>query len=83
MSVHGRDVVCDGIARGVSVRVVETDGDTNDGDEELADEHTEGTPNEERSTTESFDGVEGDGGGADVDEGEDQGDQEGVRDGAG
>ena len=28
------------------VRVVEADGDTNDGNEELADQHAEGTPDE-------------------------------------
>lgn len=62
--------------------MVETDGDTDDGDEELADQHAQGTPDEERTTTELLDGPEGEWGGADIDEGKDQGDQEGVADSA-
>ena len=88
LSVDSRDVVGTGkrvTTSGVGdlVGVVETDGDTNDGNEELADQHAEGTPDEERTTTELLNGVEGDGGRADVDEGEDQRDQEGVADGTG
>ena len=63
--------------------VVESDGDTDDGDEELADQHAQGTPHEERTTTELLNSPEGEWGGADVDQGEDQGDQEGVADGTG
>ena len=48
-------------------------------DDELADNHTECTPDEESAAAESLDGPERDGGGADVHEGEDQGDEEGVR----
>lgn len=63
--------------------LIETNSDTNDGDEELADQHAQGTPDKERSATDLLNGVEGDRGGANVDEGEDQGDQERVGDGAG
>jgi hypothetical protein len=49
----------------------------------LANQHTESTDDEERSTTELLDRVEGDWGGADIDEGEDEGDDEWVGDGAG
>lgn len=63
-----------------------TDGDTDDGDEELADGHAGGAPDEERATTEALDGVEGDRGRDDIDnlhevstEGERQFDSEVVR----
>lgn len=59
---------------------VGTVGDTDDGANELADQHTKGTPNKERSSTESLNGPEGDWGGADVDEGGDQGNEEWVGD---
>ena len=61
--------------------MVEANRDTDDGDKELADQHAERTPDEQWSTAELLDGVEGDGGGAHVDECEDEGDQEGVADG--
>lgn len=87
LSVDGRDVVGAGkrvTTSGVGdiVGVVETDGNTNDGDDKLADQHTEGTPDEQRTTTELLNSPEGDGCRADVDEGEDQGDQKGVGDSA-
>ncbi len=63
--------------------VVETDGNTNDGAEELADQHTQSSPDKKRATAELLNGVEGDWGGADVDQGEDKRDQEGVLDRAG
>lgn len=53
-----------------------------DGDDELADDHAEGTPDEQGATAEALDGPEGDGGGDDVDDGGDHGDEEGVLDGA-
>lgn len=53
-----------------------------DGHDELADNHAEGTPDEQRPTAEALDGPEGDGGGDDVDDGGDHGDEEGVLDGA-
>lgn len=85
LGVDGRDVVGDrdwGVGV-VEVSLVEADSHTNDGHEELTDQHAKSTPDEERTTTKLLNGVEGDRGGAHVDEGEDQGDQEGVGDGAG
>jgi hypothetical protein len=86
LGVDSRDVVGAGkivTTGGVGdlVGVVETDGNTDDSDDKLADQHAEGTPDEERTTTELLNSVEGDGGRADVDKGEDQRDQEGVADG--
>jgi len=81
LSVNGSDVVGDGFSSGVERGLVESDSDTDDGNEELTDEHTESSVDEERATTETFDSVERDGGGADVDDGEDHGDEEGVGDG--
>lgn len=82
LSVDGRDVVGDAGIRislgGGGVGVVEADGDTNDGDEELADEHTQGTEDENLASAESLDSPEGEGSRADVDEGEDEGDEERV-----
>ena len=68
---HGRD----------SVGVLAV-GDTDDGHDKLADNHAESTPQEERTTTNLLNGVERDGGGEDVDDGSDHGEQEGVLDGA-
>lgn len=51
-----------------------------DGDDELADYHAEGTPQEQGPTTDLLDGPEGDWGGADVDDCGDHGQQEGVLD---
>jgi hypothetical protein len=86
LSVNSRDVVGAGkrvATSGVGdiVGVVETNGETDNSNDKLADQHAEGTPDEQRTTTESLNGPEGDGGRADVDEGEDQRDQEGVADG--
>jgi hypothetical protein len=81
LGVDGRDVGGTGLTSSVEEGVVEADGDTNDGDKELADQHAKGTPDEQRTATPLLNGVEGDRGGADVDEGEDQRDQEGVADG--
>lgn len=88
LGVDSRDVVGTGqrvtaVRVGNVVGVVEADCHTNDGDEELADQHAESTPNEEWTTTELLDRVEGDGCGAHVDQSEDQRDQEGVGDGTG
>jgi hypothetical protein len=77
----GKIVTSSGVGDGVGV--VETNGNTDNSDNKLADQHAEGTPDEERTTTELLNSVEGDGGRADVDEGEDQRDQEGVADGTG
>lgn len=42
----------------VGVGVVESDGDADDGDEELTDQHAQRAPDEQRAATESFDGPE-------------------------
>lgn len=83
LGVDGRDVVGEGLGRigGIGVRLVEANRDTNDGDEELADQHAEGTIEEDGPATPLLNRVERDGGRADVDDGEDHGDEEGVADG--
>jgi hypothetical protein len=83
LSVDGRDVVGLGSAVSEGGRVVESLGDTNDGGQELANQHAESTVQQKCAATELLHSVEREGSRADVDEGEDQGDQEGVRDGAG
>lgn len=55
-------------------------GNTNDGDNELHDDHSRASDDEDLAATEAFDGPEGDGGRADVDEGCDEGDEERVLD---
>lgn len=60
--------------------VVESDGDTDDGNEELADQHAKSTPDEERTTSKLLNSVERERGRAHVDESKDQRDQEGVAD---
>ena len=82
LGVDSRDVDSAGLTSGVLEGLVESNSDTNDGNEELADQHAKGTPDEQRTTTPLLNGVEGDRGGADVDKGEDHRDQEGVADGA-
>ena len=57
-------------------------GDTNDGNDELANQHAERTPDEQRTTAESFNGPEGDRGRADVDKSRNERDEEGVGNGA-
>jgi hypothetical protein len=83
LGVDGGDVVGARGAVGEGGGVVETLSHTDDSDQELADEHTERTDEEECAATELLHSVEGERGGADVDEGEDERDQEGVADGAG
>lgn len=85
LSIDSGDVVGNvlGSVGGIGVGLVETNGDTNDGDEELADEHTKSTEDEDGTATESLDSPERQRSGADVDQGEDEGDQEGVADGTG
>lgn len=55
-------------------------GGSNDGNEQLADAHANGTPEQQRSTTPLVNGVETRKRGANVDGGGDHGDDEGVRD---
>lgn len=61
--------------------VVGPDG-AHDGDDELADDHAGRPPDQEGAAAEALHGVEGDRGGADVDEGGDEVHEEGVADGA-
>lgn len=69
LGVDGTDVVGDGLASGsVNVRLVEAGGNTDDGDEELADEHAEGADDEQGTTSKALDGVERDGSRANVDD---------------
>lgn len=56
--------------------------DTNDGNDEFTCEHADGTPDEQRTTTELLNRPEGDRGRADVDQGGDQADEEGIVDGS-
>jgi hypothetical protein len=58
LGVDGRDVGCAGLTSGVGEGVVKANGDTDDGDEELADQHAEGTPDEERTATPLLNSVE-------------------------
>lgn len=62
---------------GVTVHAVGSSS-AGDSDDEFADAHANGTPDEQRATTELLNGPEGDRGGTDVDDGGDHGDQESV-----
>lgn len=55
-------------------------GDTNNGDNELAYNHAQGTPEEQRTTSVSLNGVEGERGGEDIDNRGDHADEEGIFD---
>ena len=55
-------------------------GNTNDTDDELHNDHSCASDDEDLAATEAFDCPKGYGGGADVDEGCDEGDEEGVLD---
>lgn len=83
MSVDRRDVVGDGVAGSINMALVETDRNTDDTDDEFADQHAQGTPDQQWTTTEFLDGVERERSRADVDAVEDQRDQERVGDGSG
>lgn len=83
LGIDGRDVVGNAVSSGVEMGLVETNRHTDDTDEELANEHTKGTPDQKWATTKLLNGVEGERGRTDVDTIEDQGDQEGVGDGTG
>lgn len=85
LGVDGANVVGGGgiglVGSRGGVSLVETGSDTNDGDEELADQHTGTTSDEDGTATEALDSPEGQRSGADVDDGEDHGGQENVLDG--
>lgn len=49
LGIHSRDVVRNGSGTN-EVGLVETDGDTDDGNQELANEHTKGTPTARKRT---------------------------------
>lgn len=83
LSVDSRDVVGKSATAAIRVGLVETDGDTDNGDDELTDEHTESTEDEKRTTTVLLNSVERKRSGEDVDEGEDERHQESVADSTG
>jgi len=88
LGVDGRDVSGDkdGVTGGVDTvldELVESDGNSDDGDEELADHHGTSADDQELSSTKLLDGVERDRGGAHVDNGKDHRDDEWVVDGTG
>jgi hypothetical protein len=83
LGVDSGDVLGDSLTSSVGSKLVETDGDTDNGNNELTDQHAQSTPDEQRSSTELFNGVERDRGRANVDDGEDHRGQERVGDGAG
>lgn len=84
LGVDSRNVVGDGRIRviGVGVGLVETNGDTDGGNDELADKHTEGTNDENSTTTEALDSPERQRGRQNVNQSENHGDKERVVDGA-
>jgi hypothetical protein len=61
---------------------VVTSNDTRNSNDELADYHAEGSPEEEWATTNFLHGVERDGGGEDVDDGGNHTNEEWIADGA-
>lgn len=78
---HGLDgVAVGGIWGGVGGWVGLAGGDTDDTDDELGDDHSGATEDENTATTEALNDPEGERGGKHVDEGGDQGDEEGVVD---
>lgn len=64
----------------IVMKLLATGGDTNNGNNKFADQHAQGTPDEDCTTAESLNDPEGDGSGADVDQSSDEIDQEGVGD---
>ncbi len=76
------DVDADEGDEGAGGVVVAGQGGADGADDELADDHAQRAPDEDGAAAEALHGPEGDGGGAHVDEREDEGDEEGVRDGA-
>lgn len=80
LGVDSCGVRCDFGAIGKDCALVESSGDTNDGNNVLADEHASSTPDEDCAATKLLNDVEGDRSGADVDQSEDEGDEEDIRD---
>jgi len=83
LGIDSREVVGDSVASSIEMGLVETNGDTNDGNDELADEHTDGTVDKHRTTTETLNQPEGDGSGKDVDKSEDKRHKEDIADSTG
>src|SRR3569833_2767425 len=79
---QGEDLANDDPGAGSPGGGEEEDEDGDEGDEELADQHAQGTPDEDGAAAEALDGPEGNRGREDVDQREDQGHQEDVLDGA-
>jgi len=73
LGADGRDIIGNRFTV-CYVRMIETDGVANDRDDELADKHTECTPDEERATTESLNRPEGYWSRQNIDECKDEGD---------
>lgn len=80
LCIDSRVVV--GVARSVraDVSVVESNSDTNNSNDEFADEHTESTVDQNRSSSETLYHPEREWSGANVDQSEDEGDKESVAD---
>ena len=74
------DVDADESDEGSGCAVVIGESSTDGSDDELANDHAEGTPDEDRAAAEALDGPERDRGGADVDNGKNHGDEERVVD---
>ena len=55
LSIDSRNVIGNSATSGIDVSVVEADYVTDDGDDELAEKHPDGTPDEESSTAEPVD----------------------------
>lgn len=83
LGIDSGDVVGDSATAAIRVGLVETGSNTDNGDDELADEHTEGTEDEKRTTTVLLNSVERERSGEDVDKGENERHQEGVADSTG
>ena len=84
LGVDSRNVVGNALGRvlGVGVGLVEADSDTDSGNDELTNKHTESTKDENGTTTEALDGPEGQRGRQNVNQSEDHGDKERVVDSA-
>lgn len=83
LSIDGWDVLGNGVASGIDEGFVESDSDTDDSDDELADKHTKSAVDEERSSSNALHSPEGEGSRADIDQVEDEGDKESVANGSG
>ena len=61
LSIDSRDVVCNRFTGSVEVSMVEANCDTNDGHQELTDQHAESAVDENGATSEFLNSVERDG----------------------